>query len=230
MQLELRKQDFLFSKNENGKEIVELSTSFAQKNHAGGLSSLSDDVSSGQVQDPVQVAIIRKLVALSNPKVDRIFQPAGTRKRAEDPYFVAAPLGKDTLAKFMTKISERAGLSQSYTNHSVRAACVTVLESHNIEDRHIASVTMHKNISSLASYGRPSDQQKTVMARAINEFLGSCSKSGSATMQCWSFPKPRSKASISHRCQRNRRARTLHSSSPACHRAGPFSRLYFSFF
>ena len=77
MQLELRKQDLLFSKNENGKEIVELSTSFAQKNHAGGLSSLSD-VSYGQVQDPVQVAIIRKLVALSNPKVDRIFQRAGT--------------------------------------------------------------------------------------------------------------------------------------------------------
>ena len=122
MQLELRKQDLL-CKNENGKEIVELSTSFAQKNHAGGLSSLSNDVSSGQVQDSVQVAIIRKHVALSNPKVDRIFHRAGTRKCAEDPYFVAAPLGKDTLAKFMTKISERTGLSQSYTNHSVRAVC-----------------------------------------------------------------------------------------------------------
>ena len=181
MQLELRKQDLLFSKNENGKEIVELSTSFAQKNHAGSLSSLSGDVSSGQVQDPVQVAIIRKLVALSNPKVDRIFQRAGTRKRADDPYFVAAPPGKDTLAKFMTKISERAGFSQLYTNHSVRAACVTVLQSHNIEDRYIASVTMHKNISSLALYGRQSDQQKTVMARAIDESPGSCSKSGSAT-------------------------------------------------
>ena len=58
---------------------------------------------------------------------------------------------------------------------------MTVLLSHNIEDRHIASVTMHKTISSLASYGRPSDQQKTVMARAIDESLGSCSKSGSAT-------------------------------------------------
>ena len=126
-------------------------------------------------------AQLRKLVAKSNPKVDRIFQRARTRKRAEDPYFVAAPLGKDTLAKFMTKISERAGLSQSYTNHSVRAACVTVLQSTNIEDHHIASVTMHKNISSLASYGRPSDQQKTVMARVIYESLGSCSKSGSAT-------------------------------------------------
>ena len=68
--------------------------------------------------------------------------------------------------------------------NSVRAACVTVLQSHNIEDRHIASVTVHKNISSLASYERPSDQQKlskTVMARAIDESLGSCSKSGSAT-------------------------------------------------
>ena len=181
MQLELRKQDLLFSKNENGKEMVELSTSFAQKNHAGGLSSLSDYVSSGQVQDPVQVAIIRKLVSLSNQKVDRIFQRTGTRKRAEDTYFVAAPLGKDTLAKCMTKNSERAGLFQSYTNHSVRAAWVTVLQSHNIEDRHIALVTMHKNISSLALYGRRSDQQKTVMARATDESLGFCSKSGSAT-------------------------------------------------
>ena len=135
-------------------------------------------------------------MALSNPKVDRIFQRAGIRKRAEDPYFVAAPLGKDTLAKFMTKISERAGLSESYTYHSVRAACVTVLQSPKIEDRHIASATMHKNISSLASHGRPSDQQKTVMARAIDESLGSCSKSGSATSAGPSSSQDRKQVSL----------------------------------
>ena len=45
----------------------------------------------------------------------------------------------------------------------------------------IGSASALPIISSLASYGRPSDQQKTVMARAMDESLGSCSKSGSAT-------------------------------------------------
>ena len=36
----------------------------------------------------------------------------------------------------------------------------------------------------------------------------------------WSFPKPRSKAGICHRCHWNRRARSLHSSCPVCHRQG----------
>ena len=63
---------------------------------------------------------------------------------------------------FVCNKDEQHVMNEQLQN-SVRAACVTVLQRHNIEDRHIASVTMHKNISSLASYGRPSDQQKIVM-------------------------------------------------------------------
>ena len=47
MQLDLRKQDLAISTDGEGKQYVHLSTSFSQKNHFGGLSSLSDDVSRG---------------------------------------------------------------------------------------------------------------------------------------------------------------------------------------
>ena len=160
MQLDLRKQDLAISTDGEGKQYAHLSTSFSQKNHSGDLSSLSDDVSTGRVQDEIQVEIVKRLISLGHPKVDRLFQRANVhRKKQDDPYFVAAPLGKDSIGKFMSKISEKANLSRRYTNHSVRASCLTVLQSENVGDRHIASVTMHRNISSLVSYGRPSDRQ-----------------------------------------------------------------------
>ena len=172
MQLDLRKQDLAISTDGEGKQYVHLSTSFSQKNHSGGLSSLSDNVSTGRVQDEIQVEIVKRLISLGHPKVDRLFQRANVhRKKQDDPYFVAAPLGKDSVGKFMSKISEKANLSRRYTNHSVRASCVTVLQSENVGDRHIASVTMHRNISSLVSYGRPSDRQKSDMARAMDKSL-----------------------------------------------------------
>ena len=85
---------------------------------------------------------MKRLISLGHLKVDHLFQRANVhRKKQDDPYFVAAPLGKDSIGKFMSKISEKANLSRRYTNHSVRASCVTVLQSENVGDRHIASVT-----------------------------------------------------------------------------------------
>ena len=60
----------------------------------------------------------------------------------------------------MESISREANLSQIYTNHSIRATAVTVLEHSNIEARHITRASMHKSESSIRSYARRLSENK----------------------------------------------------------------------
>ena len=52
----------------------------------------------------------------------------------------------------MSKISTMAGLSQSYTNHCIRATNLTALDDVGIEARHIMRVSGHKSEASIRSY------------------------------------------------------------------------------
>jgi len=52
----------------------------------------------------------------------------------------------------MSEISMEFKLSQVYTNHSLRATTVHLLDVASIPGRHIMSVTGHKSESSLKSY------------------------------------------------------------------------------
>ena len=59
-------------------------------------------------------------------------------------------LGKNVITKIMPTLSKKAGISQIYTNHCVRASTVTALHKAGIEGRRICQLTKHKNESSLA--------------------------------------------------------------------------------
>ena len=60
----------------------------------------------------------------------------------------------------MKSISREANLSQIYTNHSIRATAVTVLDHSNVEARHIMRVSGHKSESSIRSYARRLSENK----------------------------------------------------------------------
>ena len=62
------------------------------------------------------------------------------------------PLGHNTVGTMMSKISEKAGLSRKYTNHSLRATAVNILDKAQFTSRHIMAVTGHKAKSSLKIY------------------------------------------------------------------------------
>ena len=57
------------------------------------------------------------------------------------PWYVNGPLGVNTLGNKMKNISEKAGCSQKYTNHSLRATTCTILDEAGFQNRHIMSVT-----------------------------------------------------------------------------------------
>lgn len=84
-------------------------------------------------------------------------------------WYCNVPVGKNTLGNFMKNISRAADLSNEYTNHSIRATAVTVLDHSNFEARHIMRVSGHKSEASIRSYSRRLSENKQ---REISETLG----------------------------------------------------------
>lgn len=70
-------------------------------------------------------------------------------------------VGHNTLGNFMKTISTKAELSQVYTNHSIRATCISTLDNKGMEARHIMSISGHKSETSIKSYSRNVSEEKT---------------------------------------------------------------------
>ena len=85
-------------------------------------------------------------------------------------------LGTNSLEGLMKKISAESNLSKIYSNHSIRATAITVLDSAGLEARHIMSVSGHKAESSIRSYSKTSDEIK----RKMSEILSSASSATSS--------------------------------------------------
>ena len=105
-----------------------------------------------------------------NPGVDALFQrPKNVFKfdPSMDTWYVAQVIGVKMLENFMKDISEEAKLSKIYTNHSIRATCITNLDNSGKEARHIMAVSGHKSESSIRSYARSSLGQKREMSQVL---------------------------------------------------------------
>ena len=78
-------------------------------------------------------------------------------------------IGKDQLERFMKHLSKEICLSSlEYTNHSIRATCITLLDNAQFEARHIIAVTGHKAESSIKKYSRNcSSAKKREMSDAL---------------------------------------------------------------
>lgn len=67
----------------------------------------------------------------------------------------------------MKQISKPAELSEEYTNHSIRATQVTVLDKSGFEARHIMSVRGHRSESSIRSYSKTDQATKKRMSETL---------------------------------------------------------------
>ncbi len=68
----------------------------------------------------------------------------------------------------MKNISKQAGLTKAYTNHSIRATAVTILDKSGFEARHILAVSGHKNESSIRSYSKTDLSTKRKMSETLS--------------------------------------------------------------
>ena len=88
---------------------------------------------------------------------------------SDECWFQNRSIGKDTLASFMSTLSKKTGLSQIYTNHSIRATGATIL-GRNCSMAQIMAVTGHKSASSVCSISTCFIKGKTSYGRHYHKF------------------------------------------------------------
>ena len=85
----------------------------------------------------------------------------------EQPWYCNSPVGNNTLSQKMKVISTSAGCSTTYTNHCLRATCVTVLDREGFANRDIMTVSGHHSETSIKHYSKTSEEKMRAMSNAI---------------------------------------------------------------
>lgn len=124
--------------------------------------------------DDCPVAAYEKYLSKLNPKCDALFQtPMHPFNPQQDLWYKNSPVGERTLGLMMATISNIAGLSRRYTNHSLRATCITILDQRGFSAKDICNISGHSNESSIRSYaGKPGDNKKQQLSDALTMSIG----------------------------------------------------------
>lgn len=132
---ELTIDDFEVVTMDDRKKYVTKCTSEKTKNHQGETSETEGTggkmLATGTPLCPVK--LYEKYLSKRPQGIKRLF--LHTRDRfndGDDVWYRKEPIGKDYLAGMMKKFSKTAKLSQMYTNHCIRATCITILNRDSI--------------------------------------------------------------------------------------------------
>ncbi len=150
---ELKKEDFSIRTDSSGVRYVckvkdELTKNRRENDEAQESQTMFE---TGGPLCPV--LSFEKYVSRLNPKNEFLFQ---RHKKAVDEsdevWYDNMVVGERTLGDKMKKLSIAAKLSFVYTNHSIRATAITILDECGYEARHIMALSGHKSESSIRSY------------------------------------------------------------------------------
>ena len=118
------------------------------------------------------VAAFKNYVSHLNPMCDSLWQrPLDSVASTRVVWYYNRPIGVNTLATFMRRLSEKCSLSKTYSNHSVRVTGVTLLRQLRFGQKQVMSVSGHKSVSSMVVYERVSDEDKMLMGRSLTALL-----------------------------------------------------------
>ena len=103
----------------------------------------------------VQYAQSIKYLLLLHPLHRALWPRARDVVRPNEPtWYCAAPLGEKSRGNMMAKLSTKYGLSERYTNHTIRVTSIQILEDENIEGGHNIRISEHKSVDSIQNYTR----------------------------------------------------------------------------
>jgi hypothetical protein len=116
---------------------------------------------------------------------DRFFQRPSTKPNSIK-WYDNMPMGHNMIGNIMPKLSEKDGLSLRYTNHSLRATSVNILDNvGNFASRHIMTVTGHKSEASLKTYsGYTGESIKRKMSDTLSDSLRALTESKQQKSTC----------------------------------------------
>ena len=166
---ELKKDDFTINVNTNGRRCVIKTKDELTKNHRvndaqaeeGGMMIANDS-------HYCPVYSFEKYLSHLNPINEFLFQRPKSKVPSDSAiWYDNMVVGVNTLGGKMKILSKEANLSVEYTNHSIRATTITILDRNGYEARHIMSVSGHRNESSIKSYSKTDQTTKTKMASCL---------------------------------------------------------------
>ena len=174
---DLTKEHFKIMTDAAGHRYVTTVLTETTKNNQGGAEQKNQDYSDVRMyevslnpQDPVTAFEFYK--EKLHPENPYLFTKAKKHYSKEEFWYTKEVIGKNTLAGIMKEISKKAGLSQIYTSHCVRASTVTHLYQAGVDTQQICTITKHKNESTLSHYiSSTSDEQKRSTSRLLSKSL-----------------------------------------------------------
>ena len=168
---DLKIEDFAATRDGDGNTYIYMVKDELTKNHQNDRNTAEGRMYA-RPDDPLcPVKTFMRYKMRRNPLCPAFFQRP-KRKVRDTVWYDNVPIGHNTLGTMMKNISEKARLSKLYTNHSLRATAVSILDKEHFESRHIMSVTGHKAESSLKTYSGTSDAgTKKLMSDAISKNL-----------------------------------------------------------
>lgn len=169
----LQKDTFTIETDDDGKEYVKIDKVMKYKNVKASLSQkeFRDHKNSRMYEStdkskcPVEAFKIYIQLLPNKTKENSLFPLCIKNGFSEN-----GVLGKDTLGNFMPNLSKNAKLHNRYTNHCVRVTVVSVLKSKGYSNEEVASITGHKNVTSVQRYARQlGNQSLQKMSRSLEE-------------------------------------------------------------
>ena len=115
------------------------------------------------------VASLELYIKHLNPKNEFLFQRPknGSKIGVDRVCFDNMVVGERTLSEKMKCISKAAELSKIFTNHSIQATAVTILDKCRNEASHIMAVSGHKGETSIRSYCKTDTGKKKQMSESM---------------------------------------------------------------
>ncbi|KAK6171906.1 hypothetical protein SNE40_018328 [Patella caerulea] len=176
------KDTFVISTDDTGLRYIYQSRIYITKNHRGDLNDSVESkrriYATGGLNCPV--SSFELYISKLNPGNTCLFQSPKKHVQFEDAiWYNNKPLGTTTLKCMMKTISKSAGLTNTYTNHCVRATAINLLSHAGVEVREICKLTGHKNEQSLSSYNFDSSSKQK---RIYSSILQGCPQTVSRSL------------------------------------------------
>lgn len=211
---ELKKEHFRIEKTAEGREYIELIINEATKKSQGDDHNEQYDnaILTEQPGSPRCPVASFKLYLEKLTDLPELFQqPNPCFKKPNDRWYKRSPVGINQIGKFLSEISEYAGLSKRYTNHCIRSTTVHAMKKQDCTIPEMAFVLKHKSLESIKSYiGKPTLEDKEEIADKLFDFA---SNENENDVQPSTPPAPK-KSKLSRKKKKNTPAATGKPTTP----------------
>jgi hypothetical protein len=107
-----------------------------------------------------------------HPGCEALYQHPTPSWSPGNSWYLSQPVGIRKLKNMMSRLSVEADLSQRYTNHCLRATCITTLMRSGLDPITVTRLSGHRNPASVMSYCRDAtDDTKRQMGNILTSSL-----------------------------------------------------------